>query len=327
MQDGKKVGRTLRDFSLAALLLLAANFLFCGAIDATSHTNPRLLSHRVTSSKISGLRPEAPLDLVILGDSRSMELSADTLCALLPGKETNCFNASSTSGDWVTAHLLFELLAPHRDTDTRVLIFVSDYWLEGPDTGLLPRSMIYAALGQPLKSLESFLPLSTLRRARMEWLHDQSSGLATRWGDWLRGGPSPADVAEAEQRAMQAIYRSNVDAWFAPVTDAERAERRSLALAVLQQITASQSPAVLVYLPNFEPRDQYVDEHYPGRRQRFMTELRELASELELPLLDLRSSVRGQKNFKDFHHLSEAGVTRMLRILAREIAALETTAL
>jgi hypothetical protein len=307
------------DVALAVLLVLGLSIVRCPSIEAGPRESVRRLSLRMTEAYAKRLRRDPSLNLIILGDSRSRVIDVDRLCSLLPAQPARCFNASTTSGDWVTAWILFRDLHPRLGPDARVLIFVSDYWLEGPDTGLLPRTTAYAELGQRLRTLESFIPASAHRSARMDWLRESLEDIGWRgWAIAHGGGTALAKKAAAESRQVN-LFRSNVDQWFMPISEKALEQRRQLARRFLEEIRAADVHATLVHLPNLMRRDAYVDKHYPGRRDRFEDSLEALSREVGIELIDLRRATRQLRHYKDFHHLNAEGIDLVTRRLARRL--------
>lgn len=320
----KSCNSTLVDFLLAAALLAALSFVGLGRMDLGRENNARLISYQQLQSYLRRFGPRKQYDWVLLGDSRSQRLGGGGLCERLPGSPNTCINASTTSGDWFTSHLVYQELEGHVSPETRFIVFVSDYWLEGPDTGLIPKRVEYLAMGAPIKAVASFIPMSALRKTRMDWLHETLEDLGWHWRILL-GGSARAQAREealADGR-LSSIFPSNVEAWFVPISDDERAERLHLARRALEHMLASGHRPILVNLPNLDLRDQFVDRQYPGRRQRFKRAMGDLAAELDLAFIDLDGSLRALRFFKDFQHLNDKGRDRLITVLARKIARLD----
>jgi len=308
----------LADFALAGLLLLAANLLTIPAIDAAHKADPRTLSLAIISNKIGYLAPEKRYAFAMFGDSRSQPLEEQDFCSALPAGAGDCLNASSTAGDWLTVYLLFEKLRPHLEEEAPLLVFVSDYWLESPSMGLIHQTHAYFELDEPFLGIESNLPMSAMRSTRMDWVRENLSGLASALGDSIRGVPGQGKTTRA---AMEKVFRSNVDRWFAPIDDDTRARSQRIGDKVLQHMKRAGHPVILAYLPNLAARDEYVDLHYPGRRDRFHSTLAALAAAHDLPLLDLSASVVDRESFRDFHHLNALGREQVNPILGRRLKA------
>ncbi len=311
----------LWDFGVAALLLVAANFVKCPSVDNARWENVRLLNHRLMDSYIRKLKPDIRFDWIFFGDSRALRLNGGNLCERLPGSGNECLNASTTSGDWFTSHLIYRDLKPHMTEATRIVIFVSGCWFEGRDTGLIPESIEYAAMGSPSKAAASYVPMSALRATRMEWVHQKLDSWALGWRLAL-GGPELAAAHEEEVAAqqLQTLFRSNVETWFLPLSSTQRRERLRFGRVTLEEMIADGHPPVLVNLPNLGIRDDFVDERFPGRRQRFLESISALARDLELPFINLDGRLKAIRFFKDFHHLNDKGRDRLIPILARKIS-------
>lgn len=310
--------RYLADFSLAALFVLAANMVTISAIDAAHKIDPRTLSLSLVSNKIRNFVPDQRFALAIFGDSRSQPLDGQDFCSILPAGSEDCVNVSSTSGDWLTAYMLFEKLRPNLEDGAPLLIFVSDYWLESPTLGVIHKTNAYYELDEMLLGIESNLRLSALRSTRMDWLHERLAGLAKALEEALTGAPAPAGK-KATRAALHKVFRSNADRWFAPIDDDTRARSERIGHKVLKHMKSAGQSVTLVYLPNLERRDEYVDLHYPGRRDRFHSTLRALATANDIRLLDLSDTLIDREFFKDFHHLNTQGRERVSRILARDL--------
>lgn len=227
-------------------------------------------------------------------------------------------NVSSTSGDWLTVYMLFEKLRPNLEDGASLLIFVSDYWLESPTLGVIHKTNAYYELDEMLLGVESNLRLSALRSTRMDWLHERLAGLVKILEKPLTGVPAPAGK-EATWAALQKVFRSNADRWFAPIDDDTRARSERIGDKVLKHMKSARQSVTLVYLPNLERRDEYVDLHYPGRRDRFHSTLRALAAANDIRLLDLSDTLIDREFYKNFHHLNTKGRERVSRILARDL--------
>ena len=259
-----------RDFVVAVLLVLASNFAFCG----TKQEQPeRALSYRLALGEIRRLDPEPPIELVLYGDSRIRQLRAADLCEALTERPARCLNLSSPAGDWVTVWGVHARVAPRLAEEAIVVLALSEYWLEmggRNPLGLIPNSTAYASLGDPLSTLESFLPLSRARAGLMRRTRERIDSLAA-WVVGLVGAESPRRIEEKRDRGVprSPLPRSNVDRSFRSPRPEDLAENRQRADAMLTALRAGGWRVVLAFLPNPADREEYVEAVYPGRRARF----------------------------------------------------------
>ncbi len=310
-----------RDFLLAAVLLMASNVLWCGAGDEHTPEGARVFSYRRTLGELRRMPATPPAELLVLGDSRTRQLDVDAVCAAMTPRPARCINASSTAGDWVTAWDLYRAAEPLLAADATIVLAVSDYWLEmgGRDAlGLIPRSLAYARLGDPMTTVASYLPASRTRAARMqavrEALERAARSLQAALTD-LPESPVPSDAPAGDVD----LPHSNVDEWFRPTRETDRVAQLARASRLLDALQTGRHRVVLVYLPNPAVRDGYVDERYPGRRDRFFGALRQLAALHEVPVVDLSGRLPARRLYRDFHHLNRRGRKAIVPILAREL--------
>jgi hypothetical protein len=98
------VRRPFLDFEIAILLVLAASFVSLGSLDARLTRTPRRLSHAAMQARIGRIPTDVGVNLVLLGDSRTIPIDADALCRNRTPSPTSCLNAATTGGDWFSAH-------------------------------------------------------------------------------------------------------------------------------------------------------------------------------------------------------------------------------
>jgi len=298
------------DFAIASVLVLCANFLVCDATAPGLNSHVRIQSLNLEVVKIKSSSGE-PFDLVMFGDSRARQLDVDVLCKGLYGAEGRCLNASTTGGDWVTAYRIYREGADHLFAESDILVFPSDFWVEGNERTLLRNTVEYAALGQYGNFFSSVFPLS---RARGPWMR-RTHHFFERTGGALLAGfapaparPTPDEIRDREMPEASTWHHASIDRWYTPTDDDQRELLRTSGRRMLSRLVDDGHRVSMVDLPYPEIREQYVDRFFPGRRQKAISALQSLSEETGVPLIDMRASFRHPMLFKDFNHLNMKGL-------------------
>ena len=106
------------------------------------------------------------------------------------------------------------------------------------------------------------------------------------------------------------LRKSNVDSWFSPISLEQLEGNLIFAANTLKKIREIAPNLTLVYLPNAKIREYYVDKTYPGRKKRFMQNIKQLAEKHDLPFIDMSGELDQLKDpliFVDFHHWNGTG--------------------
>lgn len=315
-----------RDFSVACCIVLGLNFVVIGPVNGKAERTPRTQTYQASLRTLRDVPAEQDVRLAILGDSRTMLLSADSLCDALDAQPGACVNLSSVGGEWASIFALSQALEPYLAEDALILVGLSDYWLEAGNASrleILPRTHAYAALGHPELALASYFPMSVHRANRMNRLRD-ALGRAARALERAAGVVPQAGTAAHAALEHQRAFRANVDQWFTPVSDETRAEHLALARRTLGRIRQLAPHVVLVYMPNAAAREVYVDANHPGRRARFFAALRDLAEEFDLPLVSFADEMGANERYKDFHHLERDQAETIGAALAERIRGMRS---
>lgn len=306
----------MRDYLLAAGLLFAANLW-------PVEPNERQLSYEQRVAAVEERPGDDPLELLVLGDSRAMLVDAPLLCASLGFEPDRCANAASVSGDWVTAIAGADRLARHLKPSTTVVVGISEYWLELEDLdtrlGILPGEAAYADLGLWGVWLEAKVPMSAARARRVQKVRRWAERRARVWFP----GIVPFVEEEGADLFTAGLDRSNVELWFGSTSDEGARERREVAARALDLLRTRAPHLVVLYMPNPEVRDRWVDGRYPGRRARFFSSIQELTAERRIPFIDLSQVVREVPYYRDFHHLADENHALITPLVAAELAELE----
>ena len=328
------------DYVFLLLALAVAN------VFASVYVNEdlRSASYLERISKIESLSPDEYLDILFLGDSRSWKIDVDQLSEIMGSHADRSLNASSYSGSWVTAHSLLRKISPKLTENARAVLCVSEYWLEKPGfqnaAGILPCWQDYYILNQPDIALNAFFPLS---RKRGQMVHSIHLGIANCrvWvGGMLKNGkkawgPSldkeidgsrnltlvSSESNDVSKERPNDLGKSNVDSWFSPISPEQLNDNFVFADYTLVMMRKMTPQLILIYLPNAEARESYVDRRYPGRKERFIRNIDKLADKHGLTFINMsaESNLSDDSLFEDFHHWntngSSQGTERLARIL------------
>lgn len=310
--DATRRTRGFADYLLAGALLFALNWLVPIEPDVLDRNFLAAVRHRV--ERFRGSR----IDLVILGDSRAEPIDAALLCTRLGIDPKGCTNAALMGGDWVTAVAMIERLQGLVRRDTRVVLSVSEFWLESSASEHYSAVALptYARLGQYGLMLAARVPLSYERGRRVDALRTWAERVA-RLSLGIHAFP-PAPAADAA--GPDGLSRGDVDFWFPPIDDNDVRERRRLAVRALGRLKSLCPRVAVVLLPNPAVREAYVDRRYPGRRARFRRTLASATTKAGVPLVDLAGEIAQSEMYRDFQHLTPRGGTIATELLAERLA-------
>lgn len=307
------------DFGFVLLLLIFSNMIihFLGSDDV------KVLSFHKTKREIKQEHSNSKQKIIILGDSRSMRLDKNVLADELGIVSREIINASVISGSWYSSYALLNYLRQNGSEAKHALLCVSEYWLERPDfensSGVYPLSSSYFDI-----SLEDFLisytPISSKRGRIVNRIRSYEKGLMSKiFTD---------QKLKSEQNLTYKFGQSNlaycnVDLWFSKISDEEIERNLSYGRKVLREVLRIQPSVTLVYLPNANAREMYVEKNFPGRKSRFMSNIKILAEEFFLDFINLSGSIESNDFYEDFHHWNVIGSRKGSKILAREILNLK----
>lgn len=296
---------------IVILSLVGANLI----VNSQANRNLRVISFVNKADELSQreMEKKPEVDVLILGDSRSDKIVGHILLNALGPQSIELQNASTNSGSWVSCYSLLRMIANNLSEDATTILCVSEYWLEQPAyqtrAGILPVPMEYLALGEPVLSLTSLLPLSAkrgqivnrIRKYAESFLHENA-------GD------------DSLNDHYQGMKKSNVDLWLPPITDQQLSDNLVFAKHVLKKIRALTPNLVLVYLPNANLRETYVEEHFSQRRERFLNNVAHLAQEHEIDFINLSGELGEDALYADFHHWNKRGRKEGTKLLGEKLA-------
>ena len=285
------------DYLAVIAALITANLL----VGAFSEQNIRQKSFEKITNQ---LERNEPLDrsLVILGDSRSARIDKNVLAETMGINSDLCLNLSINSGCWVSSFSLLSKSKVNLGENTKVLLCLSEYWLERPNlqdqSGFLPALDTYLPLGLYRDALSSILPLSAKRGSIVNKVR--------LWAESpFRSGAENSVLSPPKFKGM---LKSNVDLWFSPIQQEQLAENRDSADHILGKLKKLAPNLVLLYLPNAKIRESYVDAHFPIRKKRFLAEIKRLAAKHEFTFINLSGQMAEDHLYADFHHWNKTGV-------------------
>ncbi|MBG29620.1 MAG: hypothetical protein CMI31_06415 [Opitutae bacterium] len=296
------------DFLTVIAALIAANLL----VGSFSEQNIRQKSFEKISNQ---LECNEPLDrsLVILGDSRSARIDKNILAEAMGLNPDLCLNLSINSGCWVSSFSLLSKSNENLSENTKVLLCLSEYWLERPNlqdqSGFLSALDTYLTLGLYRDALSSILPLSAKRGSIVNKVR--------QWGEspFREGAENPV----LDSPKFKGMLKSNIDLWFPPIQQEQLAENRDSADHILGKLKELAPNLVLLYLPNAKIRESYVDAHFPIRRKRFLAEIERLAAKHEFTFINLSGQMAEDHLYADFHHWNRTGVKIGTEIIAESL--------
>ncbi|MBU62577.1 MAG: hypothetical protein CMI26_08755 [Opitutae bacterium] len=316
------------DYFVVIFALAAANFFASVFV----YEDLRTASYIEKVSKIGSLSPDEDLDILFLGDSRSMEIDVDQLSEIMGSHADGFVNASTITGSWVTSHSLLRKVSPKLTEDARTFLCVSEFWLEKSDfqnaAGIVPCWQDYYILNQPEIALNAFFPLS---RKRGQIIHSIHLGVANSrvWlGGMLKNGRMAWEASldketdrfrdptlmnsesndVSKERPID-LGKSNVDSWFSSISPKQLNDNFVFADYTLRMMRKMTPQLILIYLPNAEVRESYVDRRYPGRKERFIRNIEKLADKHGLTFINMstESNLCDDSLFEDFHHWNTSG--------------------
>jgi hypothetical protein len=299
----RELKKIIRHFPLDYLAVIAALITANLLVGSFSEQNIRQTSFEKITNQ---LERNEPLDrsLVILGDSRSARINKNILAEAMDINPDLCLNLSINSGCWVSSFSLLSKSKENLGENTKVLLCLSEYWLERPNlqdqSGFLPALVTYLTLGLYRDAFSSVLPLSAKRGSIVNKVR--------LWAENpFRAGAENSVLSPPKYKGM---LKSNVDLWFSPIQKeqlAENIDSADLAMTKLKELAPNM---ILLYLPNAEPRESYVKKTYPGRKQRFIDNMRRLAQIHDIQFIDMSGELMPNENYQDFHHWNEIGARK-----------------
>ena len=325
------------DYFVVIFALAAANFF------ASVFVNEDLRSASYLEEiKTNRLSAVEDLDFLFLGDSRSRKIDVEQFSEIMGFHATRSLNASTFSGSWVTSHSLLRKVSPKLTENAKTFLCVSEFWLEKPDfhnaAGVVPCWQDYYILNQPDIALNAFFPLSRKRGQIVHsihlgvansrvWMGDILKNGKMAWGSSLEketeGSRNPALVNSQSNGVAKerpnVLGRSNVDSWFPPISSEQLNENVAFADYTLGMLRKMTPQLILIYLPNAEGRESYVERQYPDRNQRFIRNIDMLANKHGLTFINMsaESNLSDDSLFEDFHHWNAKGSSKGTERLAR----------
>lgn len=302
------------DWMVVIVSLVGANLI----VKSQVNTNWRIHSFVYKAVELSkrNMEKKPDIDILILGDSRSEKINDQVLQSSLHPLSMEIQNASTNSGSWVSCYSLLRMVANDLSEDATTTLCVSEYWLEQPAyqtrAGILPAHLDYLALGEPVLSLTSLFPLSAKR-----------GQIVNRIRAWAEAPfNKEANNSESSDDLHEGMDKSNLDLWLAPITKQQLADNFAFANHVLKEIRDLTPNLVLVYLPNANLREAYVEKHFPERRERFLANIVRLAEKHEIAFINLSQKLGDDALYTDFHHWNKKGVKAGTELLGEKLAPL-----
>tara|TARA_B100001093_G_scaffold519855_1_gene610941 strand:- start:176 stop:1135 length:960 start_codon:yes stop_codon:yes gene_type:complete len=297
----------VKEFLLIIALMVLANIL----IQLAQTENIRTSSLKGKIAEIKNIPQSSELELLVIGDSRSAEIKTDILAKAL-GKEANkVYNASVTAGCWASSYHLTKNISDRLNKDSTIVLCVSEYWLERPNVeenlGLYPFFSDYFKFDIQF-GVSSLIPLSLKRNALSDRLN---SGITKI----INLALSANDIEKFNTNANDSVFvlgpgnlaLCNVDLWFSPVSLTEIEKNFAQANKALSLLTKFSENIIIVYLPNAESREKYVNTHYPDRQKRFFSYIEKISDLHSIPFINLRNILNNDTYYKDYHHWNPTG--------------------
>lgn len=293
----------------------------------SNNLSGRAIAYRQELGHAAALEPSARLSVLVAGDSRSRNVDTEQLCNEL-GISGDCRNVSRGAGDFATTYGIVHAYHKHLDDESVVVVGVSEYWVElghlDARLGVLADPTPYMVARQPKMVISSFLPLSRARGRIVSGARRRIDSLARRLLNrtGVQVPPPPDPLHDAGPAGLPL---SNVAVWFAPTSQESLDERRTAAKRLMRaivELVPNKQRMALLLLPNPAVRDAWVDEHYPTRRLRGVTYLKQLAQDEGVRFIDLHDAIADPSRYRDLHHLNDEGTREGTTLVANALRAM-----
>tara|TARA_B100001093_G_scaffold443530_1_gene445937 strand:+ start:862 stop:1824 length:963 start_codon:yes stop_codon:yes gene_type:complete len=311
-----------RDVIAVVILLIICNLI----IHLLKAKNIRTSSLNQKCEEILSIPLNTEFDVIFLGDSRSAEIDISCISKHLEIDEKNIYNASIIAGCWIGSYSMLSKLSNHIHKNTKIIICLSEYWLERPNVeeklGLYPYFIDYFKFNF-LYGIKSFIPIALKRHNISDRINKNINVLLSKL---INEKNQPLNYPINKDKVFSIGFGDlslcNVDLWFSEINIIESEDNLVFARNSLDLIQNISKEITLIYLPNAASRCKHVTKYYPDRQEKFFKKVENVCNQKSLQFLNFKNLLIEDQYYKDYHHWNDQGSQLGSKLIAERLKLL-----